>query len=215
MATTQPNGYLATPANGVGRGVLILHPWWGLNDTIKSFCDRLANAGFVAFAPDMFDGKVATTIAAAEALTKDADAEHVRALVAQATEFLSERTAQSGHKLAVMGFSFGAYFALELSVTKPEHIDSVVVFYGCRPESYAKSQSRYLGHFAEHDDYEPEEYVKATEKALSDANRAFKFYRYPATRHWFAEPDRSDAYNREAAELAWERTLQFLSGQSA
>ncbi|MCA9959351.1 MAG: dienelactone hydrolase family protein, partial [Anaerolineales bacterium] len=51
MAQTQPDGYLALPATGKGPGILVLHAWWGLNDTIKGVCKRLAAEGFVAFAP--------------------------------------------------------------------------------------------------------------------------------------------------------------------
>jgi dienelactone hydrolase len=49
----QPDGYLAVPPAGKGPGVLVLQAWWGLNDSIKEFCRRLADAGFVAFAPDL------------------------------------------------------------------------------------------------------------------------------------------------------------------
>lgn len=52
MPPTQPDGYLAVPRTGKGSPVLVLHAWWGLNDTTKAFCRRLAEAGFVAFAPD-------------------------------------------------------------------------------------------------------------------------------------------------------------------
>ena len=42
----QPNGYLAVPDTGTHDGVLVLHAWWGLNDTMKQFCDRLAGSGW-------------------------------------------------------------------------------------------------------------------------------------------------------------------------
>jgi dienelactone hydrolase len=51
MTQTQPPGFLATPPAGTGPGVLVLHAWWGLNDTMKAFCTQLAEAGFVAFRP--------------------------------------------------------------------------------------------------------------------------------------------------------------------
>ena len=53
-------GFLAAPAADKGPGVLVLHPWWGLNETVKALCSRLAGEGFVTFAPDLFHGKVAT-----------------------------------------------------------------------------------------------------------------------------------------------------------
>ena len=75
----EARGYLALPEHGDGPGVLVLHAWWGLNDTIKAFCTRLAEAGFVAFAPDLYHGKVADTIADAETLGQALDANHIQA----------------------------------------------------------------------------------------------------------------------------------------
>ncbi len=81
MIHSQPEGFLAIPRVGKGPGVLVLHAWWGLNDTIKAFCTRLADSGFVAFAPDLYHGKIADTIADAEKLSTalDADQAKVRA----------------------------------------------------------------------------------------------------------------------------------------
>ena len=74
MPHTQTDGYLAIPPTGNGHGVLVLHAWWGLNDTMKAFCTRLAQTGFVAFAPDLYHGKIADNIADAETLGKALDA---------------------------------------------------------------------------------------------------------------------------------------------
>ena len=71
-------GYLAMPERGEGPGVLVLHAWWGLNDTMRAVCTRLAEAGFVAFAPDLYHGKVADTIAEAETLGKALDTNHLQ-----------------------------------------------------------------------------------------------------------------------------------------
>jgi carboxymethylenebutenolidase len=212
MPQAQPEGYLASPAAGAaGDGVLVLHAWWGLNDTIKSFCDRLAQAGFTAFAPDLYHGKIARTIPEAEELGSALDqrAEEVQAQIAEATRFLWERAGQR-RDLAVVGFSLGAYYALDLSTADSEWIRSVVVFYGTGPADFGKSKAAYLGHFAENDPYEPPENVDQLEEALRQAGRPVTFYRYPGTGHWFFEPDREDAYNEVAASLAWNRTLAFL-----
>ena len=106
MTQTQPDGFLAVPATGKGPGVLVLHAWWGLNDTIKALCTQLAEAGFVAFAPDLYHGKVADTIADAEALSKALDANFLQAReeVAEATRFLDERVGSVDRGLAVIGF---------------------------------------------------------------------------------------------------------------
>jgi carboxymethylenebutenolidase len=212
MAIFQPEGYLALPASGNGEPVLILHAWWGLNDTIKAFCNRLAEAGFVAFAPDLYQGKVADTIAGAETLANALDADQAWADIGAATRFLAARSAPDTPGLAVIGFSLGAYFALELSNRDPEQIRSVVVFYGSGADDFSNARADYLAHFAETDPYEPPENVAFLQAALQRAHRPVTFYTYPGTGHWFFEPDRTDAFNPAAAELAWERTLAFLKG---
>lgn len=210
MPHAQPAGYLATPPSGTGRPVLVLHAWWGLNDTTKAFCARLAESGFVAFAADLYQGKVVGSIAEAEALGNALDPNQARADIRGATMFLNERAGQPDPGLAVIGFSLGAYFALELSVTEPEHIHSVVSFYGTRGGDYSNSKAAYLGHFAETDAFEPQSEVDEMEAALRRAGRPVTFHRYAGTGHWFFEPDRSDAFNQGAAILAWDRTLAFL-----
>ena len=215
MLHTQPDGYLAIPPTGNGSAVLVLHAWWGLNDTMKAFCTRLAASGFVAFAPDLYHGKIADTIAGAETLSSALDTKQARADIAEATMFLNERSGQADRGLAVVGFSLGAYFALDLSVTAPEYIRSVVIFYGTRPGDYSRSQAAYLGHFAETDEFEPQADVDNLEAALRHAGRPVSFYHYSGTGHWFFEPDRGQAYNQAAASLAWDRTLAFLRRSSA
>lgn len=213
FASTQPDGYLALPATGKGKPVLILHAWWGLNDTIKAFCHRLAEAGFMAFAPDLYHGKVAETIAEAEALGGALDASHLQAKaeIVEAVKFLSARTGPPDRSVAVIGFSLGAYYALDLSAAEPERVHSVVIFYGTGPADFSKSKASYLGHFAGDDPYEPQSNVADLEAMLEQAGRPVTFYTYSDTGHWFFEPDRVDAFNQAAADLAWERTFTFLS----
>ena len=208
-------GYLAMPEGGNGPGVLVLHAWWGLNDTMRAVCTRLAEAGFVAFAPDLYHGKVADTIADAETLSNTLDPNQAKAEIAAATSFLNDRAGQAGSGLAVIGFSLGAYYALDLSVADPEHIRSVVIFYGTGGGDYSRSKAAYLGHFAELDEFEPQSDVDALETSLQRAGRPVSFYRYSGTAHWFFEPDRSQAFNQAAASLAWEQTLAFLRRSSS
>ena len=216
MPHAQPDGYLAVPSSGTGQSVLVIHAWWGLNDTIKAFCTRLADSGFVAFAPDLYHDKVADSIADAETLGSALDANHLQAKaeIAEATRFLDERAGQTDRGLAVIGFSLGAYYALDLASAESELIRSVVIFYGTGPADFSSSKAAYLGHFAENDEFEPPPNVDDLEAALRDAGRPVTFYRYPGAGHWFFEPDRSDAFNQPAASLAWDRTLAFLRRSS-
>ena len=210
MTHAQPEGHLALPASGKGRPVLVLHPWWGLNATMKAVCGRLANAGFVAFAPDLYHGKIATTIPEAEALAGsifngDASKSEVR----EAAAFVRERGDPAQRDLAVMGFSLGAFYALDLSVADPELVQSVVLFYGTRPGDYSRARADFLGHFAENDEFEPQSEVDGLAEALKSAGRPATFHHYAGTKHWFFEPDRPE-YDQAATPLAWDRTLIFL-----
>jgi len=212
MTNSHPDGFLASPPSHMGPGVLVLHAWWGLNDTIKGVCARLAEAGFVAFAPDLYHGQIAATIPEAEALGGALDGRHLeaKAEIAAAAKYLGEQTGQADDGLAVLGFSLGAYYALHLSDAEPELIRSVVVFYGTGHDDFSHAQAAYLGHFAENDPYEPPANVDALAAALQQAGRPTAIHTYPGTGHWFYEPDRPDAYNAAAAALAWDRTLAFL-----
>lgn len=212
MSAAQPLGFLAIPATGTGPGILVLHAWWGLNDTIKGVCTQLADAGFVAFAPDLYHGKVATTIADAESYGSALDAQHrqAKAEIAQAIQFLATKADQSTAGLAVIGFSLGAYYALDLAAADPDHIRAVVLFYGTGGGDFSNAKATFLGHFAAQDPYEPQANVDALAAMLQEAGQPVTFYQYPDTGHWFFEPDRSDAYHQAAATLAWERTLAFL-----
>jgi carboxymethylenebutenolidase len=210
MTIQKPEGFLVEPTNGNSTGVLVLHAWWGLNQTIKDFCSRLAGEGFTAFAPDLYHGKLATTIPEAELLRDALDWKKAIPEISAAAKFLQEHSGEPEKGLAVIGFSLGAFFALNLSASEPERIGKVVVFYGTGPADFSKSRASYRGHFAENDPFEPDSEVTELEKSLREAGREVTFHRYPGTGHWFFEPDRADAYNPDAAKLAWERTVLFL-----
>jgi carboxymethylenebutenolidase len=212
MPPTQPEGYLTLPPTGIGSPVLVLHAWWGLNDTIKAFCTRLSQSGFVAFAPDLYHGRVAEDIAVAETLGRALDANYLqpKAEIAAAALFLSAHAGGGNRGLAVIGFSLGAYYALDLAAADPEHVCSVVLFYGTGGGDFSSSRAAYLGHFAENDEFEPQSNVDSLEQSLRNAGRLVTFYRYNGVGHWFFEPDRPQAYNPAAAALAWDRTLAFL-----
>lgn len=204
-------GYLATPEGGRGPGVLVLHAWWGLSPFFEGLCERLADEGFVAFAPDRYGGPTATTIEEAETLqaTRE-DPGRTEALVAAAVEFLRGLETVTGEGLGALGFSAGAWWAFLLSTLKPEHVEAVVAFYGTARIEYSAARAACMGHYAEVDEWEPDEEVRGTEAALRAAGREVTFYTYPGVGHWFFEDDRPGYYDAEAARLAWERTVGFL-----
>ncbi len=206
-----PKGFLALPVSPNGAGVLVLHAWWGLNEFMRDLCRRLAQAGYAALAPDLYHGAVAQTIEQAEALSDRLPHKQAQADLTTALDQLLALPTVHGRPVGVIGFSLGAYFAMGLAAERPQDIRAVTVFYGARGGDYSASQASFLGHFAETDPYESASGVKKLERSLRKANRPVAFFTYPGTGHWFFESDRPEAYNAQAAELAWARTLAFLS----
>ncbi len=216
MTQSHPKYYLAVPPAGKGPGVLVLHAWWGLNDFFREFCDRLAHEGFVALAPDLFSGRIARTIEEAKQHMSEWDEEQdVPPILLPAVEELSKRANPDGGGLGVVGFSLGAYWSLWLAQKNPELFQAVVLFYGTNggEGNFQRSKAAFLGHFAENDPYETEPGIRELENNLKGANRPTRFHTYPGTGHWFFEKDRPEAFNPQAAQLAWERTVEFLDEQ--
>jgi len=205
-------GYLASPENPRG-GVLVLHAWWGLNDFFKSFGNRLASQGYVALAPDLHDGALAKTVEEAKELQSKIDDERIKKIVIGAQEYLRYVPSVSGRKIGVIGFSMGAAWSLLLSTLKPESVGAVVVFYGTYPVDFSKAQASYLGHYAPDDEWETPADVRATEEKIRGAGREVTFHFYPGTKHWFFEENRPMEFKRDAADLAWKRTLEFLDSK--
>lgn len=205
-------GYLASPEKPRG-GVLVLHAWWGLNDFFKSFANKLASQGFLTLAPDLHDGALATTVDGAKELQSKIDDARIKKIVLGATDYLRSDPSISGRKIGVVGFSMGAAWSLLLSTLKPETVGAVVVFYGSYPIDFSKSQASYLGHFAPDDEWEPLADVLATEEKIREAGKEAAFHYYPGTKHWFVEENRPVEYNRDASDLAWKRTLEFLDSK--
>ena len=203
-------GYLSTPRSDTGPGVLILHAWWGLNRFTIQTCDRLAQAGFITLAPDYYHGQMVETIEEAINTREKIDRKSTQKLVNRAVDYLSSLPSVTGSGIAAIGFSLGASFAIEVARSRNEIIKAVVLFYGTGGGKIEKINATFLGHFAEHDQWgaHPTK-MKALENRIRLAEKDARFYTYPETQHWFAEADRPE-YKQEAAELAWERTIQFL-----
>lgn len=203
-------GYLSLPSQAEAPGVIVLHAWWGLNPVFKNLCDRLAAEGFVAFAPDLNDGKVARTIDEAKQLMPENEEAQRHPIVAATPDFLLDRPEVRKEPLSVIGFSMGAAWSLVLASERPKDIGKVVLFYGnYEGMDFSKIQASILGHFAEADEWEPLEGVRATEAAMQVAGIQALFHIYPSMRHWFFEEDRPE-FDPQAAEVAWKRTLDFL-----
>src|SRR5437867_380099 len=203
-------GYLALPEAAKAPGVLVLHAWWGLNDFFKGVCDRLANGGFVALAPDLNNGTVLSTVQEAEEFQKDEARRGLAATVTAALDYLQQQRSLASPRIGVVAFSMGAWYAMGLASQKPDAIAAVVTFYGEGDVDPAKARAAFLGHYAKNDEWQPLENMLRMEQKLKQARRNVTFHVYPEAKHWFFEEDRPNDYEPESAKLAWERTLDFL-----
>lgn len=217
-AGTPAPGYLATPKGETGPGVVVLHAWWGLTEPFRQVCDRLAEAGYVALAPDLYRGQTTASVAEAKLLgaALDEQVERWRGDIAGAARFVRQQGAPGRwtgrEKIALVGFSLGGAYALDMSVTLADAIAAVVIFYDAYPGlEYDRARATYLCHYAEDDTFVPAEEVAEMERELHAAGRPAIVYTYPGTKHWFFEANRPDAYDPAAAALAWERTIAFLN----
>jgi carboxymethylenebutenolidase len=200
------NAYLASPDGG-GPGVLVLHAWWGLKQSFKEMCDQLAEHGFTALAPDYYQGRIANTIEEAEALLGKNDNGLMGDSIKAARDYLV--SLRAGQPIGVLGFSMGASWALDIAGNESD-IAATVLFYGVGDTDFHKVKSKILGHFSDNDDWEPLDGVQAMEQDMKNAGLDVTFHIYPGVAHWFMESDRPE-YDSESANLAWERTFEFLN----
>lgn len=212
ITTAAGPAYLALPPAGSGPGVLVLHAWWGLTPVFRDLCERLAAAGFVALAPDLYGGRTAATIDEAEALIGTADVPAMRAAALGGLDALRGHQATRAGGLGAVGFSMGAAWALLLSTLRPDDLAAVVLFYGNGDGDFQLARAAYQGHFAPGDPWEPDEGIAQLEQTLRATGHEATFYHYPGTQHWFFEHDRPE-YDADAARQAWGRSLVFLRQQ--
>ena len=200
--------FLIDPKGGAGPGVLILHSWWGLNPWTKELCRRVADNGYTVLAPDLFDGVQPMTEAEGEAVLASVDPDELSGLVMSSAQALRAASADAERPIAVIGFSMGASLALWLSARLTAEVGAVVSFYGAQSIDFDDATAVYQGHYAEDDHIVSEEDRVVTESFIRLGGRETEFHLYPGTGHWFFEE--GDNFDQSAAELAWERTQEFL-----
>lgn len=211
------SGYYAEPAPGSsGPGMVVIQEWWGLNDQIKGVADRLAKAGYRALVPDLYRGKATVDAKEAEHLMTglnfaDAASQDVRGAV--------QHLKQKRQKVGVTGFCMGGALTVLSAVNVPE-ADAVVIWYGYPPLEYVdatKVKMPVMGHWAIDDAPFPIAKVDELEKKFRAAGVKFEFHRYKA-KHAFSNEERQGAgalpiaeYHKPSADLAWQRTMEFLA----
>ena len=211
------SGYYAEPAkDGKAPGIVVIQEWWGVNDQIKGVADQLAQAGYRALVPDLYRGKVALEANEAEHLMKGLNfGDAAGQDIAGAVQYLK----QSSRKVAVMGYCMGGALTI-LSAVFVKAADAAVAWYGVPPLEYVDAnaiKAPILGHFATEDVAFPRSQVEGLESKLKAAKVNYEFHWYNA-KHAFANENNKDPnsfihYNAEAAQLAWQRTMDFLKKQ--
>lgn len=194
----------------VKAGVLVLHPWWGLNDDVRAAAQRLRGEGYQVATPDLFHGRVATTIEEAQSLSGEVS-KNWQSSMAEIEEAFGKLSSQAD-RIAVVAWSMGVWFSWQLAQGHPDQIRGLVSYYGYGEVESGKSLPPILGHFAENDEFEALDDVRAMEKTLAESGAVAQFHVYPGTKHWFDEPSRPE-YDKAASDLAWQRTVAFLDKQ--
>lgn len=203
-------GYLSEAPDPKAPGVVVIQEWWGVQGQIKGTCDRLAQAGFWALAPDLYGGKVVPyhDAAAANAAMAALD---FKALTAQAVRGAVQHLKARGAKVGLVGFCMGGAVTVIGAAHIPE-LDAAVCFYGLPPEAAAAPKDirvPFQAHFASQDDWCTPAAVDEFEKKLKAAGKTYEIHRYQA-RHAFMNSERREVHAADAAALAWERCLAFF-----
>ena len=203
--------YVAVPAQKARATVAVLHAWWGVTEVVTRACDDLADHGYVAVAPDLYEGAVATTAdQAADLRRRKRSTPMWRQIVKAVDQARSEHGAEA---VGQVGFSMGGHWALWLAKqSRPEipTMSATAVFYATRAGDFSSSQSAFQFHLAESDPFVSKSGVARQERQLRAAGRQVEIYSYPGTGHWFCDWDRPESYEPQAALQAWQRTVDFL-----
>jgi carboxymethylenebutenolidase len=211
-AGTTP-GYLAAPAGERGPGVVVLQGWWGLDEHIRSICDRLAAEGFFALAPDLYRGETTTQPSEAEqkmmALSMDAAEKDM----CGASAYLASHPGVEGDGVAALGFCLGGGLAVWAAAACP-NISAAVSYYYVMPHGkpdFASIDGPVLGHFGTADEFVPGDAVDQLETEMRDAGVDVTFERYEGGGHaFFNDTNRLGTHDPELAQASWQRTLEFL-----
>jgi carboxymethylenebutenolidase len=211
------DGYLAVPDSGTGPGVLVVQEWWGLVPQIKRTCDRLAAAGFVALAPDLYRGDMAEHTEMDKAAELMNTLPHDRAArdMTGAIDYLLASDAVSGAKVGVVGFCMGGLLALVIAAQQGDKVGAVAPFYGAPLGDGAPDWSNLtapvLGHYAMDDNFFSADAVRELEKQLQGMGKDVTFEYIPETGHAFGNEENAlGTYDPDAALKTWTHTVEWL-----
>jgi carboxymethylenebutenolidase len=210
------SGYLAEPAAGGGPAVVVLQEWWGIDDHIKSVCDRLADAGFLALAPDLYHGETTDQPDEAQQKMMAMSMDRAGAEMAGAVAFLAGHAANTGTGVGSIGFCLGGGLSIWAAATNPQ-ITAAVTYYYVMPHGkpdFTQISGPVLGHFGTSDDFVPVADAEALLAELHAAGVRAEFVFYEGAGHaFFNDTNRLGTYDADAAARSWERSTDFLREQ--
>jgi len=208
------SAYAAQPRTARGRlpAVMVIHENRGLNGYTRDVARRLALAGHYAIAPDFLSPAGGTPDDADRArdMIGSLDLAAATEAAVRMLETLRRRPGGNG-KAGAVGFCWGGAFVNRLAVAAGDRLDAGVSFYGPAPDvsDAARVHAPLQIHLAERD-----ERVNRTGfpwvTALREAGKPVTFFYYEGVDHAFHNDTSAERYDREAAELAWARTLRFF-----
>ncbi len=213
-------GYLVVPASGSGPGVVVIQEWWGLDSTTKTMAGRLAEAGFVALAPDLYRG----ALAGHDEMDKAADLMNTlppdRAArdLSGSVDFLADHDAVTGDGLGIVGFCMGGMLTFLLAAMRPDRITAAVPFYGfpqgdTEPD-WSTMTAVVRGHMAEQDDFFGPDAARALEEKLQKMGKDVMLTVHPGTGHAFMGPHNAlGTFDEALAARLWPEVVAFLHDQ--
>lgn len=207
------SGYLATPASGRGPGIVVIQEWWGLVDHIIDVADRFAAAGYVALAPDLYDGQTTSSPDEAGKLMMALEIDQAEKHLRGAVDYLLARDDVIGPAVGTVGFCMGGQLSLYAACANPK-VGACVDFYGIHPNvelDVSNLHAPVLGFFAEKDGFVTPDAARALEKKLKAAGRQVDFTIFAGADHAFFNDTRHAVYHATYARQCWDRTLDFFS----
>jgi carboxymethylenebutenolidase len=212
---TAGTGYLAVPESGGGPGVIVIQEWWGLVPHITDVCDRYAAEGFVALAPDLYDGVATTEPDEAGKLMMTLNLGAAVERMSGAVDHLRSLEAVTSPGVGVTGFCMGGGLALLLACRRPDAVVACAPYYGVIPwpdaePDWSALSAEVSGHFAANDASFPPERVADLEARLTGLAKTVSLEVHPDTDHAFFNDTRPEVYDAEASAVAWADTVAFF-----
>lgn len=207
------NAALALPEKTPASSVVLIHEWWGLNDQMKAVAAELAKNGYIVLAIDLFDGTVAKTPQEAAGLSRSVGT-NPKAAIDTLTSWIDwlKKYPKGNQKVATWGYCFGGGWSLNASLARP--VNATVIYYGNVRKTAAELaslQGPVIMHYGLLDQNINTTMVKGFEAEAKKAGKQVTVYAYEGANHAFANPTGAAfPYVKEAADLAWKRTLAFL-----